>query len=64
MPRKRPKVDDIFLDKVKNVERHLIVAAPRYIRELIVNESRHDVNVLLEYRGRIDLEDCVSRKAR
>jgi len=38
----------VFLDKHENVERHFIVAAPRHIREAIINDSRHDVNVLLE----------------
>lgn len=50
----------IFLDMVKNVERHLIVAAPRRIAQTIFNDSRHDVRVFLEHLGRIDLEDSAS----
>jgi len=39
----------VFLNEREDVERHLIVAAPRHIREAIINDSRYDVNVLLEY---------------
>lgn len=46
----------VLLDKVDNVEGHLIVAAPRHIAEAIVNDSRHDVNILFEYGGRVDSE--------
>jgi len=38
----------VFLDERENVERHLVVAAPRHIREAIINDSRHDIHVLLE----------------
>lgn len=46
----------VFLYEVENIERHLVVAAPRDIRELIVYERRHDVGVLPEHRLRIDGE--------
>lgn len=44
----------VFLYEVENIERHLVVAAPGDIRELIVYERRHDVGVLPEHRLRID----------
>ena len=39
----------VFLYEVENIERHLIVAAPRNVREFIVYDGRHDVNVLAEH---------------
>ena len=44
----------VFLDESKQVERHLIVAAPRNVRERIVNNCRHNVNFLTEHGGRVD----------
>lgn len=44
----------VFLYEVENIERHLVVAAPRDIREFIVYERWHDVGVLPEHRLRID----------
>lgn len=38
----------------------MIVAAPRDIGEPVVNDSRHNVSVFLEHRGRIDLKYCTS----
>lgn len=52
----------VFLYEVENIERHLVVAAPRYIRELIVYERRHDVGVFAEHRLRIDGERCTGFK--
>lgn len=56
----------VLFDERKQVERHLIisrsvdelkvVAAPGDVAQTIVNDSRHDVNVFLEHRGRIDSE--------
>ena len=39
----------VFLDEREQVERHLIVAAPRNIRESIVNDSRHNIHVFAEH---------------
>ena len=39
----------VFLDEREQVERHLIVAAPRNIAKAIVYDSRHNIHVLLEY---------------
>lgn len=52
----------VFLYEVENIERHLIVAAPRDIGELIVYERRHYVGVLTEHRLRIDGERCTGFK--
>ena len=38
----------VFLDEREQVERHLIVAAPRDIGKGIVYDSRHNIHVLLE----------------
>lgn len=46
----------VLLDEREQVERHLIVAAPRNVAQAIVYDSRHDVNVLTEYGGRVDGE--------
>lgn len=46
----------VLLDKTDDVERHLVVAAPRHIAEAIVNDSRNDVDVFLEDRRRVDGE--------
>lgn len=46
----------VFLDEREQVERHLIVAAPRNIAKSIVYDGRHDVNVLTEHGGRVDGE--------
>lgn len=43
-------------DLVEKDERHLIVAAPGNIRERIVYDGRHDVNVLTEHGGGVDGE--------
>lgn len=40
----------IFLDKVDDMERHLIVAAPGNIGELIIKNDRHDVSIFTEHR--------------
>ncbi len=40
----------------EQVEWHLIVAAPRNVRERIVYDGRHDVNVLSENGGGVDGE--------
>ena len=42
--------------KIRNVERYLIVATPRHMAKTIGNDSRHDVNILLEYCGGVDFE--------
>lgn len=52
----------VFLYEVEDIERHLVVAAPRDIRELIVYERRHYVDVLPEHRLRIDGERCTGIK--
>lgn len=54
----------VFLDEREQVERHLIVAAPGDIRERIVYESRHNVNVLTEHGGRVDGERGAGLEAR
>ena len=54
----------VFLNEREQVERHLVVAAPRNVRERIVYNRRHDVNVLLEYGRGIDSERCASLEAR
>jgi len=53
----------VFLDERENVERHLVVSAPRHIREAIINDSRHNVNVFFENRLRVDRKRCASRQA-
>lgn len=54
----------VLLDEREQVERHLIVAAPGNIRERIVYDSRHDVNVLTEHGGRVDGERGAGLEAR
>lgn len=54
----------ILLDEREQVERHLIVAAPRNVRERIVNNGRHDVIVFTEDRCRVDNERCEGLEAR
>ena len=54
----------VFLDEREQVERHLIVAAPGNIRERIVYDSRHNVNVLTEHGGRVDGERGAGLEAR
>lgn len=54
----------IFLDEREQVERHLIVAAPRNVRERIVNGSRHHVNVFFENGSRVDGERGAGLEAR
>lgn len=54
----------VSLDEREQVERHLIVAAPRNIAMAIVYDSRHNIHVLLEYRRGIDGERCPSLEAR
>ncbi|MCM1139953.1 MAG: hypothetical protein NC453_15410, partial [Muribaculum sp.] len=44
----------VFLDKVDNVERHEVVAAPRHIRQPLVDYNRHNANVLAEHRCGVD----------
>ena len=54
----------VFLDEREQVERHLIVAAPRDIRERIIYDGRHNIHVLLKYGGRVDGERCAGLVAR
>lgn len=44
----------VLLDVLDDFERHLVVAAPRDIREIFVNDRRHNVNFLTEDCGRVD----------
>ena len=44
----------VFLDEREQVERHLIVAAPRNVRERIIYDGRHYIHVLLEHGSRVD----------
>lgn len=53
----------VFLDEREQVEWHLIVAAPRDIRECIVYDSRHNIHVLLEYGRGINGERCAGLEA-
>ena len=46
----------VFLDEREQVERHLIVAAPRHIRERIIYDGRHNIHVLAEHGSRVDGE--------
>lgn len=56
----------VLFDKREDVERHLIathaigelkvVAAPRHITDAIGEDSRHDIDILLKRRRRIDGE--------
>ena len=48
----------VLLDVLDDFERHLVVAAPRDIREIFVNYCRHNVNLLTEDCGRVDGERC------
>lgn len=43
-----PKQAASILDESQDVGGHLIVAAPRHIRETIINDGRHDVDVFLK----------------
>ena len=52
----------VFLDEREQVERHLIVAAPRNIRESIVYDGRHNIHVLLENGRGIDGKRCAASK--
>lgn len=54
----------VFLDERVQVERHLIVAVPRNIRESIVYDSRHNIHILLEHGRGIDSERGTGLKAR
>ena len=54
----------VFFDESKQVERHLIVAAPRNIAKAIVYDSRHNIHVLLEYGRGIDGERSAGLEAR
>ena len=40
----------VILDELQYVERHIVVASPRHIRERVVDDDRHDVNVFFEDR--------------
>ena len=40
----------IVLDELQYVERHIVVASPRHIRDRVVNDDRYDVNVFFKYR--------------
>lgn len=54
----------VFFDEREQVERHLIVAAPRNIAKAIVYDSRHNIHVLLEYGRGVDCERCAGLEAR
>lgn len=54
----------VFLYEREQVERHLVVAVPRNIRERIVYDVRHDVNVLTEHGGGVDGESGAGLIAR
>ncbi len=54
----------VFLDEREQVERHLIVAAPRNVRERIIYDGQHDVNVLAEHGGRVDGKRSAGLEAR
>jgi len=53
----------IFLNERENVERHLIVTSPRNIREPVIDNSRHNVNVILENGSGVDRKRNTSLKA-
>ena len=38
----------VLLDVLDDFERHKVVATPRNVREIFVNDSRHNINVLTE----------------
>ena len=52
----------VFLDEREQVEWHLIIAAPRNVREHIIYDSRHNIHVLAEHGGRVDSECSVGRR--
>mgnify|MGYP007045043582 CR=1 FL=1 len=53
----------VFLDEREQVERHLIVAAPRDEREVFVNDGRNDVNVLTEDSTGVDCKRSAGLEA-
>ena len=50
----------VALDEFKDVEGHGVVAAPRHITELVIDDDGHDVRVFLEHLAAIHLERCRS----
>ena len=54
----------VLLDVFDDFERHLIVAAPGNIREIFVNDCRHNVDFLTEDCGRVDGERSTGLEAR
>ena len=40
----------VVLDEFQYVEWYIVVASPRHIRERVVDDDRHDVNVFFEDR--------------